>query len=68
MTPASQERLESRLPAKLADCRTHDVQRQHGTVHRRGRQCPGHGEARRGPSFRSLLPIRGKILNVYRRP
>ena len=55
----------SSLPAKLADCRTHDVDAL-GAVHRRGRHGAGHGQAGPVSDYQALLPIRGKILNVQK--
>ena len=56
----------SSLPAKLADCRSTDVDRSELFIVE-GDSALGHREAdARNSEFQALLPIRGKILNVQK--
>ena len=55
----------SALPAKLADCRSNDVERSELFIVE-GDSALGTAKAARDSEFQALLPIRGKILNVQR--
>ena len=55
----------SSLPAKLADCRTDDVQRSELFIVE-GDSALGTAKLARSSDFQALLPIRGKILNVQK--
>lgn len=55
----------STLPAKLADCRSTDVQRSELFIVE-GDSALGTAKAARSSDFQALFPIRGKILNVQR--
>ena len=55
----------SSLPAKLADCRTDDVERSELFVVE-GDSALGTAKLARSSEFQALLPIRGKILNVQK--
>ena len=55
----------SSLPAKLADCRTDDVDRSELFIVE-GDSALGTAKLARSSEFQALLPIRGKILNVQR--
>lgn len=55
----------STLPAKLADCRTNDVERSELFIVE-GDSALGTAKAARSSEFQALFPIRGKILNVQR--
>ena len=55
----------SALPAKLADCRTDDVDRSELFIVE-GDSALGTAKLARSSEFQALLPIRGKILNVQR--
>jgi len=55
----------SSLPAKLADCRTHDVHRSELFIVE-GDSALGTAKLARSSDFQALLPIRGKILNVQK--
>ncbi len=55
----------SALPAKLADCRTDDVDRSELFVVE-GDSALGTAKLARSSEFQALLPIRGKILNVQK--
>lgn len=55
----------STLPAKLADCRTDDVERSELFIVE-GDSALGTARLARSSEFQALLPIRGKILNVQR--
>src|SRR5699024_972691 len=55
----------STLPAKLADCRTDDVERSELFIVV-GDSALGTARLARRSEFQSLLPIRGKILNVQK--
>jgi DNA gyrase subunit B len=54
----------SALPAKLADCRTADDRSELFIVE--GDSALGTAKLARDSEFQALLPIRGKILNVYK--
>ena len=55
----------SSLPAKLADCRTNEVERSELFIVE-GDSALGTAKLARNSEFQALLPIRGKILNVQR--
>ena len=55
----------SSLPAKLADCRTGDVERSELFIVE-GDSALGTAKLARSSEFQALLPIRGKILNVQK--
>jgi DNA gyrase subunit B len=55
----------SSLPAKLADCRTNDVDRSELFIVE-GDSALGTAKLARNSEYQALLPIRGKILNVQR--
>ena len=55
----------SALPAKLADCRTDDVERSELFIVE-GDSALGTAKLARSSEFQALLPIRGKILNVQK--
>jgi DNA gyrase subunit B len=55
----------SSLPAKLADCRSEDVERSELFIVE-GDSALGTAKLARDSEFQALLPIRGKILNVQR--
>ncbi len=55
----------SSLPAKLADCRTTDVERSELFIVE-GDSALGTAKLARSSDFQALLPIRGKILNVQK--
>ncbi len=55
----------SALPAKLADCRTNDVDRSELFIVE-GDSALGTAKLARDSEFQALLPIRGKILNVQK--
>jgi DNA gyrase subunit B len=55
----------SALPAKLADCRSNDVERSELFIVE-GDSALGTAKLARNSEFQALLPIRGKILNVQR--
>ncbi len=55
----------SALPAKLADCRSNDVERSELFIVE-GDSALGTAKAARDSEFQALLPIRGKILNVQK--
>ncbi|WP_456696134.1 DNA gyrase/topoisomerase IV subunit B [Aeromicrobium sp. P5_D10] len=55
----------SALPAKLADCRTNDVERSELFIVE-GDSALGTAKSARDSEFQALLPIRGKILNVQK--
>ena len=55
----------SALPAKLADCRSDDVDRTEMFIIE-GDSAMGSAKAARNSEFQALLPIRGKILNVQK--
>jgi DNA gyrase subunit B len=55
----------SSLPAKLADCRSDDVERTELFLVE-GDSAMGTGKAARDASFQALLPLRGKVLNTWR--
>jgi DNA gyrase subunit B len=55
----------SKLPSKLADCRSEDVTRNEILIVE-GDSAMGTAKAARDSEFQALLPIRGKILNTWR--
>jgi DNA gyrase subunit B len=55
----------SSLPAKLADCRSDDVERSELFIVE-GDSALGTAKVARSSEFQALLPIRGKILNVQK--
>ncbi|OKL49941.1 DNA gyrase/topoisomerase IV subunit B [Boudabousia marimammalium] len=55
----------SSLPAKLADCRTNDVEASELFIVE-GDSALGTAKSARSSEFQALLPIRGKILNVQK--
>jgi DNA gyrase subunit B len=55
----------SALPAKLADCRSNDMERSELFIVE-GDSALGTAKLARNSEFQALLPIRGKILNVQR--
>src|SRR5690606_22029386 len=55
----------SALPAKLADCRSDDVERSELFIVE-GDSALGTAKLARSSDFQALLPIRGKILNVQK--
>ena len=55
----------SALPAKLADCRSNDVERTELFIVE-GDSALGTAKSARDSEFQALLPIRGKILNVQK--
>ena len=55
----------SALPAKLADCRSSDVERSELFIVE-GDSALGTAKSARDSAFQALLPIRGKILNVQK--
>ncbi len=55
----------SSLPAKLADCRTSDIDRSELFIVE-GDSALGTAKLARSSEFQALLPIRGKILNVQK--
>jgi DNA gyrase subunit B len=55
----------SALPAKLADCRSNDVERSELFIVE-GDSALGTAKLARDSEFQALLPIRGKILNVQK--
>ena len=55
----------SALPAKLADCRSNDVDRSELFIVE-GDSALGTAKSARDSEFQALLPIRGKILNVQK--
>ena len=55
----------SSLPAKLADCRSDDVDRSELFIVE-GDSALGTAKLARDSEFQALLPIRGKILNVQK--
>ena len=55
----------STMPTKLADCRTHDVDRSELFIVE-GDSALGTAKNARSSEFQALLPIRGKILNVQK--
>lgn len=55
----------SSLPAKLSDCRTRDIERAE-LILIEGDSAGGTVKASRDSEFQALMPLRGKILNVFK--
>jgi DNA gyrase subunit B len=55
----------SSLPAKLSDCRTRDIERSE-LILIEGDSAGGTVKASRDSEFQALMPLRGKILNVFK--
>ena len=65
LAPQERARDVSSLPAKLADCRSDDVERSELFIVE-GDSALGTAKLARSSDFQALLPIRGKILNVQK--